>query len=68
MSGSSTAYFTSADLAVRYQRVQRTLVRWEKARPQNFPQLLRINGRKLWPQEAIESWERSLASKVTETV
>ena len=62
MSGSSTAYFTSADLAARYQRVQRTLVRWEKTRPQNFPQPLRINGRKLWPQEAIENWERSLAS------
>jgi predicted DNA-binding transcriptional regulator AlpA len=68
MSGSSTAYFTSTDLAARYQRVQRTLVRWEKNPPQNFPQPLRVNGRKLWPQEAIENWERSLASKVTEAV
>jgi hypothetical protein len=59
----SGPFYTSKDLATRYDRVQRTLVRWENDPTQNFPQPLRVNGRKLWPQEAMKSWERSLVSK-----
>lgn len=63
---SANGFLTSSQLGERYQRTQRTLARWIKNPPQGFPQPVRLNGRNLWPQEKIENWERSLASKVPE--
>jgi predicted DNA-binding transcriptional regulator AlpA len=63
---SANGFLTSSQLGERYQRTQRTLARWIKNPPQGFPQPVRLDGRNLWPQEKIENWERSLASKVTE--
>jgi predicted DNA-binding transcriptional regulator AlpA len=65
---SANGFLTSSQLGERYQRTQRTLARWIKNPPQGFPQPVKLNGRNLWPQEKIENWERSLASKVTEAV
>ena len=61
-------FLSSRQLCERYGRCQRTLARWIETQPQGFPKPVRLNGRNLWPQEKIENWERSLASKVTEAV
>jgi predicted DNA-binding transcriptional regulator AlpA len=60
------SYLTSSQLGQRYHRTQRTLARWIKSRPDGFPKPIKLNGRNLWPQDKIESWEQWLASKVTE--
>jgi predicted DNA-binding transcriptional regulator AlpA len=65
---SPNGFLTSSQLSERYQRTQRTLARWIKNPPDDFPRPIRLNGRNLRPQEKIENWERQLASKATRAV
>jgi len=51
-------YFTGKQLEARYQRCSMTLDRWGKDETMKFPPPVRIRGRKLWPVEAIEAWDR----------
>jgi predicted DNA-binding transcriptional regulator AlpA len=58
-------YFTGRQLEARYQRCGMTLHRWLKDDAMKFPQPIRIRGRKLWPVEAIEAWDRNRVNGAT---
>ena len=62
-----TEYFTSAQLQQRFQRSAMTLHRWLADKELNFPQPIRIRGRRFWPVESIEAWERACAEQTART-
>lgn len=56
-------YATSAELTARYSINIKTLYRWEKDEKLGFPKAVKLNGRNLYPVEAVEAWERQRASR-----
>jgi predicted DNA-binding transcriptional regulator AlpA len=60
-------FFTSMQIAARYSRTHRTIIRWIEAQPQGFPRPLKIAGRHMWRADDIEAWEKSLAANAART-
>ena len=56
-------YYTQRQLEAWYQRSGMTIHRWGNDPKLGFPQPIRIRGRKLWPVEAIEAWDKDRAKE-----
>lgn len=59
-------YLPSRRVRERYGVSDMTLHRWEHNPASAFPKPIRINGRRLWSLQALEAYERRLASRQTE--
>lgn len=57
-------YIGTAALALRYGRATRTIMRWAKEPPPDFPSPTKIHGRNMWSMEDVEAYERKTTSPV----
>ena len=55
-------YLTSSQVAMRYSKSHRTIMRWIESRPEGFPAPIKINGRHSWRASDLEEWEKALAA------
>ena len=58
----SRTYLPGPKTAHRYGVSDRTIVRWEQDPALGFPQPMHVNGRKFYPLDELEAWERSRAA------
>jgi predicted DNA-binding transcriptional regulator AlpA len=60
---SHTTYRNAAQVRARYGGISdMTLWRWLHDEELGFPQPIRINGRRFWSEEALNTWEGSHAA------
>ena len=57
----SRTYLPGPKTARRYGVSDRTIVRWEQDPALCFPQPMHVNGRKFYPLDELEAWERMRA-------
>ncbi|PVE20572.1 helix-turn-helix domain-containing protein [Microvirga sp. KLBC 81] len=55
-------YLNGRKVRERYGISSMTLYRWQEDEELDFPEPLIINGRKLWAESALKTWERSKAA------